>query len=74
MCNFNKKERDFWLDVLNSNLEDLEILKGVINFYVLKNYTLMDIEDSLILRFNFSENDTEIIMNRIKEVLTTLSK
>lgn len=64
----NKEVREFHFNIKENKIDDLDLFKGFLQFYVSKNYTLKDLQDTLYTLFNMDYLDTCKITGRITKM------
>lgn len=64
------EEHKLWLfDLAHGNLQDDEILKGFIKYYVLSGCVLSNVIDDIVFRTHYDLDKTVGIKNKLTEVL-----
>lgn len=64
----NEEVRDFHFEIKENKLDDFDLFKGFLQYYVAKNYTLQDLQDTLHILYGLDYLDTCKIVGRISKM------
>ena len=62
----------FHKDIVSDTIDDIDLLNGFIVFYVLNNYTLSDLQKTLVDVFSMNLVKSYIIIGRLRFLLNSM--